>query len=357
MTPPIDSSSYSTRDVPFPEPTNYDEAMKNARKSIKNALCELKDELPLTIKKHQFTSSANHKGCNCPGCSYGQTLWVKIENIFNSVRNDNRIQEFQKASEKLRKVIEELIKIGIPFQQDKELNFWSTEFAGQEADLHAIKNNRTTDRISMKQINKLFLKWPEKGLPGLSPLITRSRTPIPQIANLFWSTVSDFYLETMKAGSVVYVFFQDAIIVGNFFWNVELPKLREKGVIVYFYVYDTITGTWKDPILMDSDGCNEISLRRRAIHPDDKPREKEIDSSLGSPLWRIEFRDGPNSASPIVNWRAPSTLTWGKLHFILKKIIYIHRIRQIKKFKSFKIAYSYYFQDIFNRNLVLKQVL
>lgn len=330
--------SYSPREIRLrpSEEIEYNKAMNEAKENMRKALLKLQNELcsVLTQEKLEKFINLSKRREESKGKLSFDDVWDNLKNIFDSVRDDSKQIHFQNSVNKLKELIMQLVDAGIPLDFNKKLNFWSTQLGRVEAEGYSVLNNGMTDAMATLYFRRIFLEWPEENLNIFLSFVTGLKPLYPDISLVFWTAISDIILDTVQDGSDTHVFFQDSLTIGNYFWNVELPKAREKNMKIFIHIYDITKNVWKDPINLDSPEGDEIFLRRRTVHKDDKNIcDKDIyKSAWNESLWQKEYKDGPGSASPIKSWSAPQILTWGKLRSIAKKIISINKHRSNRDF-------------------------
>lgn len=258
-------------------------------------------------------------------------VWDRIINIFNAVSDNDNQAHFDIAVTDFKALLLTLIQAGIPFTHEKPLTFWSSKFAREKAEKFARETDSTTDALSSSYFRKLFLAWDEENLVIFDAIVHGRNSPYPALGQVFWTAISDLYLDTAQQGSNAHIFCQDAIATGNYFWNVELPKAREKELKLYIHLFDVDTQSWKPPINLDSKEADAIFIRRINIHPMDiNVPQTHIDTTAKTPLWKRLYQGGHNTPTPLSFWASPKHLTLGKLKKFAKRIITNYHYRKRK---------------------------
>ena len=263
-----------------------------------------------------------------PGLLCFDDIWETCERIVIAMQNDYHSCEgesFKKRLQEFKDLIFRMMAAGIPIETNKNINFWSTKFSRFEAERYAKETGTMTDTLASEYYRKIFLEWPEEKLTMLKPIFKRDL----QIAQVFWSAISDIYLQNAPYGTEVHVFVQDAITQNNYFWNMELPFAREKQMKIFIHVFDIEQRKWLDPVDLDSKEGDKLFIRRRNTHHHDKNINRE-DVYYGprEDLWKMEYIEG--LTSHLTFWSAPKQITFGKLRKICKKMIDVHRNKNRK---------------------------
>lgn len=302
-----------------PETDQYSQCMDDAKKSMTQSFLKLNKELAFLSSDEYSESNFYFRKINM---SF-EELWSQIRNIFDTVQYGATPEQFSAAVAEFKSIIILLIQAGIPVEMGKNLNFWSTQFGRMEAEVFSTKTQGTTDSQATAYLRKIFLEWPEEKITVFLPMVTATKPLFPKVSLLYWTAISDFCLDyifdSVGKNLESHVFFQDSLTIGNYFWNVELPKAREKDLKLIIHVFDAEKGTWGAPIKMDSAEADNITIRRRMLHPlDEKVHPDHIVEStlLKDKLWKKEYHDD----AKLKFWAAPKILTIGKLKEIAKKI-------------------------------------
>lgn len=270
-----------------------------------------------------LTSDSKHYNPAYPGFD---ALWTEVRELFDIARNypDDEQKYIEIYKPKFKKIIHILIQAGIPFVDNRQLNFWSGDFAKHAAEIHAKSTGGVTDGMAQQVLRKIFMGWDpstEISLNIFYHLTHSDKSPYPEVARFFWQAFSETYSEEAKAKDTVHAFFQDSITVGNYFWENELKKVREVGATVMLHKYDLQKNQWQE-LNFDSKEAKNIFLRRRVIHPMDVPHDVDVDILGGKKVWKQVFNTpekGSKEPKKCLFWASPKILTVGKLKEITKK--------------------------------------
>ena len=92
----------------------------------------------------------------------------------------------------------------MPFDTNKNLNFWSSKLGEIEAEKYSKLTNSITDKLATQYLTKIFLKWPEENL-NIFGLMLNPHTPkFPELAHLYWTTISHFLVESDRHGKLTH---------------------------------------------------------------------------------------------------------------------------------------------------------
>ena len=242
-------------------------------------------------------------------------FWIMIKKVFDQTRDAVNSKELSQCTQDFKKVILFLIEAGIPFVDGKEVSFWSTRFARNVSAQYAERNKTVIDTLmAQSRVKKIFLKWPSDEILVFHDALKTPVPAYPELSQVYWNAVSAVYADQIKQGGRAHVFFQDSLTVGNYFWNAELPVVRQKQAELILHRYDTKAKTWSET-RMDSAGLDAIPLQRRNVHPTDPvtpTRREKTQHEAGALIWKQTF-ESSDPSKPLVAWSAPKTLTIGKM--------------------------------------------
>lgn len=284
----------------------YAEAMKDAKTNLKKVLYEIQAELSGIVPENKIQTLRKL-------WKSSDQIWYRFKVIFDAVRNKS--QPFRVSVEHLKRLIMDLVAAGIPLDLNKNLNFWSHKMGCLEAVRYSLENGSTTDNLAFTWFKKILLHQKENDRTIFQPLVYTSPAVFPDLASVFWTAVSELYTDAAKPGSEAHFFYVDSIITDNFFGGVEWPKIRQKNLILYLHEYDLVSCQWKPPIKLDSTASNGVYLRRRTVHPMDKPATNPncVLSEDGEHYeWRTEKIRRSAHKRPIEFFTSPKILTLGR---------------------------------------------
>ena len=319
----------------------YCDAMQEARKNLQITLKRMEHEesifltiSPDDLKKFRNLYLTKNEGAISLYPCFDD-LWEKIQSVFDKVRdakNDNEAELYKKD---FKEIVRLLTSAGIPYVNGKQLTFWSTQFARDEAVRFSKEHKAVTDGIAQEYLRKIFLGYPD-GAPNVFFHMIKSNDPdYPELYRFVWGAMSEDYAEQLQPGDIVHVFFQDSITAGNFFWNVELQAIRKQNANIILHQYDLQTLDWNQQFHIDSVKGLQIPVRRRNIHPmdelDQPLSEDKFIVDKNDKIWKQEYREDKRT-NELVSWTAPKILTMDKLKQMTNKM----KISSLKKAKNSK---------------------
>lgn len=250
-------------------------------------------------------------------------VWEKIKNIFDQViYHSHKVDTIDIASSQFKRVIRSLIEMGIPFVNGRNICVWSTRFARDQAVQFCEGKSMTVDGIAQEYLRCLLLGWPDGKLNVFYHLVKNPDPLFPAISVVFWNALSDVYVREISRNSEVHLFYQDALTVGNFFWEVELPIARKRNAAIILHQYDLTQKKWLPEARLDSAAGDQVYLRRRNLHSFEVG-DPDLDQALvkeesGVKVWRQDFQDA-DKAKPMTNWTAPRIMTMGKMRKLARR--------------------------------------
>jgi|GEM_PF-2788062 len=244
--------------------------------------------------------------------------WIAIKGCFDAViYNQMDRNKPSQLKEALKESLRFLVEKGIPFVDGRNLVIWSTKFARNEANKYAAESGGVTDGMAQESLRKIVVGWPDGRLDVLFPIVKDQAPAFPELAKVFWAAMSEMFMEEIQEERDIHLFFQDALTIGNFCWENELPIARSKGAQIHLHRYNPHLKRWKPSIDLDSSEADHIPIKRRAIHPLDTPESSHMEIKDGYSLWKQEFKGG-RLEGELVAWHSPAILTIGKLRSIAK---------------------------------------
>lgn len=245
--------------------------------------------------------------------------WTKLKYCFDAAiyQDGHKSKEIK---ELLKLVFKQLIGSGIPFVDGKQLVIWSTTFARNAAEKYAASCSGTTDGMAQRILRKILIGWPDGQLNVLFEAL-KDNTAYPKLHQLFWIAMSELFMGELEEGAPLHIFFQEALTIGNFCWDYELPEARRKGALIYLHRYNLSSHSWEPAVLFDSPDSDYIPVRRRAFHCQDVYHSDDLELKGESLVWKQVFKENKRDQE-IVRCHGPQILTLGKLKSLTKKILF-----------------------------------
>lgn len=309
-----------------------DEARINMLRSIKLVgETEIAPRHPHLLDKFSNLYLSNKSGPTPnPNSPCFDDIWDNIKIAFDNILDGIGTEEEQRLA--INNVVFTLIEAGVPFVQGKTICLWSTKLGFKAAESYSKLNNAIISRGAEEFIRKILVGWIDNPkLPVLKEFVCRpgkdkdnenNEPRYPQIFAQFWKATSEAYAASAEKGSIVHVFLQDALIIGNVFWLMELQAVRKNGCQVMLHQYDSKTHTWLPPVDIDSPQAMSLPLRRMAVHPldGDIPSSSYITSGKNR-FWKVQYNESKEDKlyNEIQHCSAPNLLTLGRLKEIGEK--------------------------------------
>jgi len=252
-------------------------------------------------------------------------FWSLIQSAFDGCMSLVNYREIDVKiyREQIKQAMYLLINSGLPHVENRNLCFWTTKFARNEAVRFAFQAGCVTDGMAQEYLRKIFY-----GYPGFSEslfkMLHSDKPKYPLLSRVFTEAMLEVFVQTLTPSHLVHVFFQDSLSSNNFFWNVELPHARKAGACILLYKYDLLQGRWQNPVSIDHQDASSIFIRRRAVHPLDKFKENDQLMESGEMVWRKSFVDDDRQ-NPIRSWSAPKVITLGRMR------TFFHKMQQYKR--------------------------
>lgn len=250
-------------------------------------------------------------------------FYIRLKACFDTVMYQTITHDmFILLKQELKELLHGLLSTGIPFVNEKQVVIWSTRFARNQAIAYAQTFPAVTDGMAQDILRKILVGWPDGMLNVLFSAVKNPSPDYPPLSQLFWAAMSELFVEAAQTEREVHLFFQEALTVGNFCWNHELPILRKKQTPIYLHRYDPKTHLWEEPVLLDSPEADSIPVKRRFIHPLDTPDPLEIEIKDGEVLWKQTFKDDKLDGELLSYAASTTVLTLGKLRSLAKRWVY-----------------------------------
>lgn len=244
-------------------------------------------------------------------------LWNQLRDIFDLVMyHPYKSDVIDLSTRKFKHVIRSLLRMGIPFVDGRNICLWSTRFARNEAVRFCQDRDMVVDGVAQEYLRGILLGWPDGKLNVFYHLVKNPDPLFPTLSVVFWNAMTDVFVREIQKNSTVHLFYQDALTVGNFFWDVELPIIRKRNASVLLHQYNLAESKWLPPIRMDSVDGHQVYLRRRNLHiseiNDPQLNPLLIKYESGKMIWKQEFEMNKND-NKIINWTSPRLITIGKM--------------------------------------------
>lgn len=294
--------------------------LSNDEKAIKEMSFECKNKF-INLSLNQSSANKEYK------CF--EDLWSHIKKIFDwviSYGGSTDESTYIQYKHQFKSILIELLDLGLPLIYHKRLSFWTTLFAFNKAEEDSKSNQSITDVVAQSYLRKIFIVNPAERIKIFFDMVIGDTEPsYPKLADFFWRIFSELYIERIPneiSGIETHYFFQDSLTIGSIFWNIELPMLRRKNFPIIMHKYNLEKHQWENPILLDAQQSNQVTIRRRYVHKFDTEFKlengKQVTLFGGQKIWARKFKN-ENTQSELIEWWAPKLLTIGKLKKLSKK--------------------------------------
>jgi hypothetical protein len=296
----------------------YLDMMQEARKNLQLSLIRFAEQDPTfqTLSqekkvrfKNLYLTQSTNASADFPSFD---DLWRDIKHVFDESRDYIKSPNLRSRLIAFKRILQYLVDAGLPFVDGKQVSFWCTRFARAYSAEYASRNPLVIDATSAQSaLKKIFLKWPDKQLFIFHAALKTPSPGYPELSQLFWRALSEFYAEQIKVGDCAHLFFQHSITIGNFFWNAELPIIQQKNAQLILHRYDTTENRWCAPVSFYSPEANLIRIQRRNVHPSEDDRGNSV-MEANIKIWKQSFESN-NNDNPLVSSSAPALLTLEKI--------------------------------------------